>query len=209
MAETLIERAAIYLGRQEVFGPNDGPNIRRWKQAMGPGLPVSAPLPWRGIFPFNMLLERNKIERRYLVAALGFRPGKFFPESCTSWLEEVLDLQKRGMPPVLGEAIPALAPTILVEDPRPNDIFLLAKRLPDGTYSATEMEHMGICTSLWLPTSPRLVGTIEGNTVSGEASDCASREGNGVYRRQRVGASGKLRFIRPPVSLTGFKEVVS
>lgn len=209
MAETLVDRAVIYLGRQEVYGPNDGPNIRRWKQAMGPGLPIAAPLPWCGIFVFNMMLERNKIERRHLVAALGFRPGSFFPESCTSWHDEVVALQHRAAPFVPGQLVPALAPTVFVDDPRPGDIFLLAKRLPDGSYSATEFEHMGICTASWGEAVPRSVRTIEGNTVSGDATDHASREGNGTYRRQRFQEPGKLRFIRPPVSLTGFQEVAS
>lgn len=212
-AETLIERAVLYLGKQETLGSNDGPNIRRWKSEMGAGVASAGPIPWCGIFVFNMLLERNGIDRRHLVAALGFRPGSFYPESCNSWADETQALALRGRPPASGGPIPALAPVVAVDDPRPNDLFLLAVPAFGGGYLANRFHHVGIITSK-IYTSVDVEGqtmfsTVEGNTVPGGVEGPASREGDGVYRRTRTVAPGKLLFLRLPAALTGFQEVLS
>lgn len=203
--ETLVARASLYLGKQETFGINDGPNIRRWKAALGPGVASAARIPWCGIFVFNMLLERNGIDRRHLVAALGFRPGHFFPESCDSWVVEIMALAQRGSPPVPGQAIAALAPVVFVTDPRPGDLFFMMVQESDGTFSKTDAHHTGICTGFM---AALIVPTIEGNTVSGSGDGQISREGDGVYRRTRTQSPGKLLFARLPVSLTGFQEAL-
>jgi hypothetical protein len=210
-AETLIERAALYLGKQEILGSNDGPNIRRWKSEMGAGVASAGPIPWCGIFVFNMLMERNGIDRRHLVAALGFRPGSFYPESCDSWLEETKALAQRGMPPVPGQPIPALAPVTLVTEPRACDLLLLAVPVLGGGYQPNKVHHIGFCTSSILtdPGAGSVLSTIEGNTVPGGVEGPASREGDGVYRRTRTVAPGKLLFLRLPAALTGFQEVLS
>lgn len=210
-AETIIERASLYLGKQETLGSNDGPNIRRWKSEMGPGISAAGPIPWCAIFVFNMLMERNGIDRRHLVAALGFRPGSFYPESCDSWLDETKALAQRGMPPVPGQPIPALAPVTVVTDPRPGDLLLLAVPAFGGGYMVNKVHHIGFCASTVLtdPGAGSIINTVEGNTVAGNVEGPVSREGDGVYRRTRSLAPGKLLFLRLPVSLTGFQEVLS
>ena len=201
--ETVISRASLYLGKQETLGPNDGPNIRRWKAELGPAISAAVAIPWCGIFVFNMLLERNGLDRRHLVAALGFRPGSFYPESCNSWLEETQALAQRGMPPAPGVPIPALSPVTLVTEPRPCDLFLLAAPVPGGGYSRTHVHHVGFVTA---PIDSGAFSTIEGNTVPGTVEGPASREGDGVYRRSRTVEPGKLFFLRLPATLTGFQE---
>lgn len=199
--ESLIQRARIYLGNQETFGSNDGPNIRRWKAALGSGVAKAPGIPWCSIFVSNVLMERNGLDRKGLVAALGFRPGSTFLESCDTWIAEVAALAhangdsreallKRGLP-------------FFVDTPRANDLVLLMKPVIAG-FSKTDAHHIAIARGI--TDNQGIIPTIEGNTVP-EGGGAVSREGTSVCERGRNFLPlGRLRFIRLPDSLTGYTE---
>ena len=70
----------------------------------------------------------------------------------------------------------------------------------DGTYSSTKAHHILIATSGLHGTS---YSSVEGNTVPGTEEGRASRNGIGVYRRQRIFAPGRQLIARFPSSITG------
>lgn len=194
--ETLVDRARLYLGKQETDGPNDGPNIRIWKGRLGPGVANAPNVLWCSVFVFNMLMERNGLNRKQLVAALGFTPGATYPESCDSFLSQLRAAHVRALNlPRSNEQVR------LVSDPMPGDIgFMMAKNL-DGTYSETDARHVYIVTGK--PVG-NVVPTVEGNTVPGTVEGNASRNGDGVYDRWRsIIPKPRNKFYRLPSSLTG------
>lgn len=187
MSKTLIEVADAYIGKRETDGPNDGPEIRRWKLEMSRYISECAGIPWCGIFVAAMLMERNHLSRTKLIEALGFDPRVAFLESCDSWL------------------LNSMKAKLLVDAPVPGDLFLVMaplKRTPSGTiYSNSDALHIGICTSRL--EEGNLVQTIEGNTTPGTVEGKRSHNGDGVYRRTRLFQPGRLKFIRLPARLTG------
>lgn len=195
--ETLVDRARLYLGKQESFGPNDGPNIRVWKGRLGPGVAQAANVFWCSVYIFNMLMERNGLNRKQLIAKLGFRPGMTYPESCDSLLAECVAVQVKGL------GLPRSNEDIrIVSDPKAGDIGFMMKKLPDGTYSKTDARHIFIVTGA---ASGGLVPTVEGNTTPGMVEGEASRNGDGVYERFRsIVPKGRCIFVRFPSNLTGF-----
>lgn len=202
MRETFWERAQLYVGKQETFGSNDGPNIRRWKAMLGSGVVAARGIPWCAIFGTAMLMERNGLNRRGLLDALHFRPGSTYFESCDSWVAEVEFLSKQ--PKQSGVEYPCF---VDLDDVRPGDIVLLMKRNLDGSWSKTDAHHYAICRQKPLDLS---IPTVEGNTVPGTGSDRASREGDGVYDRFRVRSlDAAYRIIRLPVELTGYVAPLS
>lgn len=197
--ETIVDRARLYIGKQETLGPNDGPNIRIWKALLGPGVANAVNVFWCSVFVFAMFLERNGLSRKQLVAKLGFRPDKTFPESCDSLLAECHAVQIKGL------GLPRTSEDIRIvssEHVRAGDVGFMMKKLPDGTYSKTDARHIYIVTG---PPSGGLVPTIEGNTTPGMIEGEASRNGDGTYERFRsIVPKGRTIFVRFPSSLTGF-----
>ena len=194
--ETLIEVASKYAGKQETFGRNDGPNIRAWKTLLGPGVAGAIGIPWCAIFVAAMLMLRNGLNRRQLVAKLGFRPGSTFLESCDSWVGEIIahdaSCRASGRPD----------DCYIVQVPQPGDIAFLMERDARGAYSKTKAHHVFIVTEARPNCALR---TIEGNTVPGCAESKLSREGDGVYHRFRgiENIGERYIFARFPSSLTG------
>lgn len=198
MAETILQVAAKYVGKQETYGRNDGPNIRAWKALLGPGVSGAKGIPWCAIFLAAVLMLRNNMTRRQLVAKLGFRPGKTFLESCDSWVGEILaydeNCRLKGRPD----------DCYVVTDPRPGDIGFIMERDADGGYSATKAHHVFIVSAA---PPGYLLETIEGNTVPGGAEGKLSREGDGVYERYRgtENIDERYLFARFSSSLTGLE----
>lgn len=195
--ETIVDRARLYLGKQETLGPNDGPNIRIWKALLGPGVANAVNVFWCSVFVFGILMERNGLTRKQLIAKLGFRPGQTFPESCDSFLAELRAAHVKTL------GLPKTPESIrLVSEPRAGDIgFMMAKKA-DGTYSETDARHIFIVTG---PAVNGLVPTIEGNTIPGMIEGNASRNGDGVYERFRsIVPKERCKFYRIHSSLTGF-----
>lgn len=196
MPESILRVAAKYVGKQETDGRNDGPQIRAWKALLGPGVAGAKGIPWCAIFVAAVLMLRNGMTRRQLVAKLGFRPGKTFLESCDSWVSEILahdeNCRLKGRPD----------DCYVVTSPRAGDIGFIMERDASGRYSKTKAHHVFIVAAApagWL------LETIEGNTVPGGAEGKLSREGDGVYERYRgVENMGEMYlFARFPSSLTG------
>ena len=102
--ETIIDVASRYEGKQETFGANDGPNIRIWKQELGPGVAQAVGIPWCGIFVANVFMMRNRLNRKQLCSKLGFRPSVTYFESCDSWASEIISLNAS----LLGRSLPGI-----------------------------------------------------------------------------------------------------
>lgn len=196
MNDNIVQVASRYLGKQETFGRNDGPNIRAWKTLLGPGVAGAIGIPWCAIFVAAMLMLRNGLNRRQLVAKLGFRPGGTFLESCDSWVGEIIahdaSCRASGRPD----------DCYIVQVPQPGDIAFLMERDARGAYSKTKAHHVFIVTEARPNCALR---TIEGNTVPGGAESKLSREGDGVYHRFRgiENIGERYIFARFPSSLTG------
>lgn len=196
MNDNLIQVAARYIGKQETFGRNDGPNIRVWKALLGSGVAQAVGIPWCAVFLSAVLMLRNGLNRRQLVAKLGFRPGQTWFESCDSWVGEIIahdaSCRTAGRPD----------DCYIVQVPQPGDIAFLMERDDHGIYSKTKAHHVAIVTEA-LPN--HALRTIEGNTVPGGADSVASREGDGVYTRFRGIENMRERYLfaRFPSTLTG------
>lgn len=105
---------------------------------------------------------------------------------CASFVNFILDIAYKDLNPlpctascdVLLEF--ARKNNLLTTTPQPGDVFLVMKTKNDAT-------HTGIITDVL----PDRIKTIEGNT-----NRQGAREGNGVWRRERLRAG--LLFIRVP-----------
>lgn len=185
MNDNIVQVASRYLGKHETYGKNDGPEIRKWKAMLGAGVVAAPRIPWCGIYLAAMLMIRNDMNRRQLVAALRFRPGSTFFESTDSWVAEFR----------------AAGYELFLDDPRPGDLFFRMKRLPDGSFSRSDADHCGIVSGRIQAGSFR---TIEGNTTPGTTEGASSREGDGAYSRSRIYVRGRYLFARLLSKLTGF-----
>lgn len=170
------------------MGRNDGPNIRIWKAMLGPGVSGAAGIPWCAVFVAAKLMERNRLNRKQLVAKLGFRPGSTYLESCDSWLAEA------------ALRADQISGARLVDAPRAGDLFLLMAHSARTGYSDRDAIHIGFVAST---VTEGRISTIEGNTSPGLVEGASSREGQGAYERSRLVQPGRLKFIRLPVELTG------
>lgn len=105
---------------------------------------------------------------------------------CASFVAFVLGIAYQGKNPLPATAScdrlleHARARALLVTDPEPGDVFLVMK-------TPTDAVHTGFVTAV----SPVAVKTIEGNT-----NNDGSRDGWGVFARER--RKGSLLFIRVP-----------
>lgn len=103
---------------------------------------------------------------------------------CASYVCFVMDIAFRGRAPLPTTAscdvllAHARKHNLLVKDPEPGDVFLVLKSPDDAV-------HTGVVSRV----TEQTVGTIEGNTNSG-----GSREGWGVFARERRRAG--LAFVR-------------
>lgn len=176
-----------FVGKQETIGRNDGPNIRVWKHLLGPGVEQAKGIPWCAIFVAGNLMLRNGLDRRGLLAALGW-PAKqpAYLESCDWWLAAAL-----------SGRIPGIE---LVDEPARNDVCLMLARRADGSYSRTDARHIYICRGS-ANTHDDTISTIEGNTVPGFVEGTQSREGVGAYARFRSFEPGRQVAFRLPSSL--------
>lgn len=180
----IIDFGRQYCGKQEVTGPNRGPLVDRWKGEVALGL-VATSIPWCACFCFAMLRERNNLTKRQLAAALGFQSDAWYPESTLSWLQQ------------------AKVAARLTTTPRRGDVLLLHKTDARGNYVPDQVHHAGFVAAATLPAPGALFDTLEGNTVAGVVGGQVSREGDGVYLRQRHNTPGAWSFISIPDALAG------
>lgn len=105
---------------------------------------------------------------------------------CASWVTFVLDIAYAGKNPLVRSAScdvllqDARKKGWLYDTPQVGDVFLVMRTTEDAV-------HTGFVTAV----QDTVVGTIEGNTNAG-----GSRDGWGVFQRQRKRAG--LKFIRVP-----------
>lgn len=188
--------ASRTLGNLETQGPNRGPQVDLFRNAVSPYI-AQQPIPWCAAFVFWALRAAHGLTRAQLSKLLGFEEP-WYPESCDSWLQ-----QARANSNVDGSR--ELTRACVVATPLPGDLFLWMRRqnLSGGraAYSPTDAIHIG-----FVQTPPAAEGerfdTLEGNTCPESAGDGkASREGNGVYQRTRPWVRGGIVWIGLPPEL--------
>jgi len=165
------DMAALYLGVQEVSGPNDGPILKTIREALlYRGAP---PCSWCALFVAWILIKAHcplpgspgPAHKIWLRNTLGW-PNLVYVESTRSWLACA---DKAAM---------------LTTEPCAGDLFILLDH-------AGEAHHIGFVTENVAP----LFHTIEGNTNAG-----GSVNGDGVYKRIRA-FEPTTRFISLPGAL--------
>ena len=179
----LVEFSKQFEGKQETTGPNRGPLVDQWKSEVSAGL-TKLPIPWCACFGFAMIHELTGLSKKGIAEVLGFDPATWYPESTRSWLEQARQAKRAVAKPKFG------------------DLFLLMKSDEKGGYLKNEPHHLGIFAANALPAPGQPFATVEGNTVDGDVSGPASREGNGVYARVRHNVGGAFTWISLPASLT-------